>query len=230
MNAPNRSSSSYFHSRTSNADIRRFVVGPSGRSRHDARCRLRHGNDEGGAATMLDMNGSGGQKMVGFGRYDRPPGSRALGVVASWPGVLKGLRGAIDPAIYVGGSSRFQGAGYECGRTRRDLVFRVRSAQKEVWTLSTLSTSDWPGQRSDCPGFRMFPPLPSVSKARNPVRVPPRARHSPSSEGVFALTCVHSGWSGPSAKGRGVCLAPRVACEVMGERVQGRGWWTLRLL
>ena len=40
--------------------------------------------------------------------------------------------------------------------------------------------------------------------------------------GGFALTCVHSGWSGPSDTGRGVSLAPRVACLVVGERAQGR--------
>ena len=58
------------------------------------------------------------------------------------------------------------------------------------------------------------------SKAWHPVRVPSRAQDTPLAEGVFALTCVHSGWSGPSDTGRGVCLAPRVACLVVGERVQ----------
>lgn len=96
--------------------------------------------------------------------------------------------------------------------------------------MSTLFTPEWRVHPSDCLGFRMFSRLPSVIKDQNPVRVPPRAQHTPSSEGVFALTCVHSGWSGPSDTGRGVCLAPRVACLVVGERAQGRGWWALRLL
>lgn len=61
-----------------------------------------------------------------------------------------------------------------------------------VWTMSTLPTSDRSVQPPDCPGFRKFPPPPSVPKAQNPVRVPPRARHTLSSEGVFALTCVQS--------------------------------------
>ncbi|MDR6436764.1 hypothetical protein J2790_001885 [Paenarthrobacter nicotinovorans] len=98
-------------------------------------------------------------------------------------------------------------------------------AKIRVWTMSTLSTPDCLVHPSDCPGFRMFPPLPSNAKARNPVRVPPRARHTPSSEGVFALTCAHACWSGSSDMGRGVCLAPRVAFLVVGERVQGLGWF-----
>ena len=96
--------------------------------------------------------------------------------------------------------------------------------------MSTLSASDWPVQPPDWPGFRMFPRDPGNSKARNRVRVPPRAQQTPSSEGAFALTGVHSGWSGPSDTGRGVCLAPRVTCELVGERVQGRGWLALRWL
>jgi hypothetical protein len=55
--------------------------------------------------------------------------------------------------------------------------------------MSTLSASDWPVQPPDWPAFRMFPLDPSNDKAKNHVRVPPRARHTPSSEGVFALTC-----------------------------------------
>lgn len=105
------------------------------------------------------------------------------------------------------------------------LTLRALTATRtRVWTLFTLSTSNCLVHGPDCPGFRMFPRLPSNNKPWNHLRVPPRARHTPSSEGVFALTCVHSGWSGPSDTGRGVCLAPRDACLVVGERVQGRGW------
>ncbi len=96
-----------------------------------------------------------------------------------------------------------------------------KTGKKKVWTMFTLSTPDCPVHPPNWPGFRMFPPLPSVHKARNPVRVPPRARHTPSSEGVFALMCVHSGWSGPSDAGRGLCLAPRVACLVVGSGFRG---------
>ncbi len=118
----------------------------------------------------------------------------------------------------------------KAGLLRRVLAFMFSTEPREVWTMSALSSSDCLVQPPDWPGFRMFPPLPSDSKAWNPVRVPPRARHTPSSEGVFALTCVHSAWSGPYDTGRGVCLAPRVAYLVVGERVQGGGRWTLRWL
>jgi hypothetical protein len=87
-----------------------------------------------------------------------------------------------------------------------------------VRTVSTHWPSDWAVPRPDWPGLPMFPRDPSVCKAWNHVRVPPRAQHTPSSEGVFALTCVHSGWSGPSDTGRGVCLAPRFACLIVGGR------------
>jgi hypothetical protein len=55
--------------------------------------------------------------------------------------------------------------------------------------MSTLFASDRVGQPPDCPGLRMFPPLPIVSGPQNRVRVPPRAQYDPSSEG-FLLYCV----------------------------------------
>ncbi len=70
----------------------------------------------------------------------------------------------------------------------------------------------------------MFSGVPSVFKGRNAVRVPPRAQHSPSSEGVFALTCVQSLWSGPSdARLAGCGLAAPVAYG--GVWVAGSGSW-----
>ncbi|MFJ6535133.1 glycoside hydrolase family 3 C-terminal domain-containing protein [Paenarthrobacter sp. NPDC091711] len=45
--------------------------------------------------------------------------------------------------------------------------------------MSTPFVSNSLVQPPNCPAFRMFPRLPSVSKAWNPVRVPPRARHTP---------------------------------------------------
>lgn len=51
--------------------------------------------------------------------------------------------------------------------------------KREVWTLSTLCPPDWAVHRPDCPGLPMFSRVPSVYKARNPVRVPPRARVFP---------------------------------------------------
>lgn len=104
---------------------------------------------------------------------------------------------------------RFFGAGYECTTARQVALFGVRSTKKEVWTMSTLFTPDCLVQPPDWPGFRMFRPLPSVCVPENPARVPPRAQHDPSSEGSFALTYVHSRWSGPSEGCRGVCrLSP----------------------
>ena len=63
--------------------------------------------------------------------------------------------------------------------------------------MSTLSASDWPVQPPDWPGFRMFPPLPSIHKAKNRVRVPPRARHNPSSEGFLRLSVYKPGGQVP---------------------------------
>ena len=61
-------------------------------------------------------------------------------------------------------------------------------SKKEVWTMSTLSASDWPVQPPDWAGFRMFPRDPRKDKAGNRVRVPPRARHNPFSEGFLLLS------------------------------------------
>ena len=157
-----------------------------------------------------------GKRLVEFGLFDRPLARRTLEVVASsftrteWCHRAGSRQSLQSPPAGAHGSYRV-------------LVIGGLSTKKKVWTVSTPSAPDLPVRPSDWTGFRMFPPLPSVSKPRNPVRVPPRARHTPSSEGVFALMCVHSGWSGPSDIGCGVCLAPRVACSVVGERVQGRG-------
>jgi hypothetical protein len=77
------------------------------------------------------------------------------------------------------------------------------------------------GTAPHCPDsacFRHFPVFPGPGI---PVRVPPRARHTPSSEGVFALTCV-SRWSGPSDTGRGV---PGVAGRLFDCGGAGAGSW-----
>jgi hypothetical protein len=46
-------------------------------------------------------------------------------------------------------------------------------------------------RKVDWTGLAMFPRESRVCRGWKAVRVPPRAQHSPSSEGVFALTCVH---------------------------------------
>lgn len=51
--------------------------------------------------------------------------------------------------------------------------------------MSTLFVSDCLVEHSDYFGFRMFSRVPSVYKAGNAVRVPPRAQHTPSSEGFL---------------------------------------------
>ena len=180
------------YSRATNpkVDKGRSVVGFARRSCHDVWCRPRHVIDEGGAATVLDIHRSGGEGLVGFGLFDRPLGSRALEVgVSSWPGVSQGLRGASSGQSAEPAAVDFQALDMSAQGEHRVSVIGARSSKKEVWTMSTLLASDWPLQPPDWPGFRMFSPLPSVCKAWNPVRVPPRARHTPSSEGVFALTC-----------------------------------------
>ena len=181
---------------------------------------------KGGAAIVLDDPRSGVLRL-GFELFNRSVGV-ALRMLHFHPASgCRRAESAVDQAIFGGGSTRVE---CQCTRERRFLVLSVQPSKKEVWTMSTLSTWDCLVQPPDWPGFRRFPPVPSVCRAWNPVRVPPRARHTPSPEGVFALTCVHFGWSGPSDSGRGVCLAPRVACLVVGERVQGLGRWALRVL
>ncbi len=93
--------------------------------------------------------------------------------------------------------------------------------------MSTLFASDWLVRRPDWPGFRMFPGVPGVAKPWNPVRVPPRAQHTPLVRGVFCFNVCTFWLVGPSDTGRGVCLAPRVACEVVGGA--GSGSWLMRL-
>lgn len=61
-------------------------------------------------------------------------------------------------------------------------------SKERVWTMSTLIAPDRIVQPPDWPGFRLFPRDPSDSKAWNRVRVPPRARHNPSSEGFLLLS------------------------------------------
>ncbi|WP_431230608.1 Fic family protein [Paenarthrobacter nicotinovorans] len=129
--------------------------------------------------------------------------------------------------------------------------------KRSAWTLMVLLL--WiNGRRHDFTTDEGFEPVGGVAEELLNRRTPPRLFHSiwsraspdccPAraieapgwgcghcphgrSEGVFALAYVHSGWSGPSDTGRGLCLAPRVASEVVGgERVQGRGWLALRLL
>ncbi len=89
--------------------------------------------------------------------------------------------------------------------------------------MSTLLPSDWAVHRPDWLVLPMFSRVPGVSKAGNAVRVPPRAQHSPSSEGVFALTCVQSLTSASDAGGAGCGLAAAVAYEDVW--VAGSGPW-----
>ena len=52
-------------------------------------------------------------------------------------------------------------------------------------TMSTLFASECVEQPGDCFGSRMFSRVPSVFRAGNAVRVPPRAQHITSSEGLL---------------------------------------------
>jgi hypothetical protein len=58
------------------------------------------------------------------------------------------------------------------------------SGQKGVFTFCTLWASDLVVVVPDWAGFRRFPGEPSDCKGWNAVRVPPRAQHNPSSEGL----------------------------------------------
>ncbi len=84
---------------------------------------------------------------------------------------------------------RFPGPGHECAGTRQvPPVIRCSIEQKgSVESVHTFTSDCPPSLTPNWPGLRMFPPLPSVTKTWNPVRVPPRARHTPSSEGGFLL-------------------------------------------
>jgi hypothetical protein len=102
---------------------------------------------------------------------------------------------------------------------------------KDVCTMCTLSASDWAVHRPDCLGFGMFSGVPSVWKGWSAVRVPPRAQQVPSSEGIFALTCVQNLWWRPSdADARALALPPRWPVKLGGWRDQDLGWWVLRPL
>jgi hypothetical protein len=76
------------------------------------------------------------------------------------------------------------------------LLFLTR-ANLGVWTMSTDSASDRVVLRSDRPGFRTFPPLPSVCKGWNAVRVPPRARVFPGQGPVSLRVCTNCSHEDP---------------------------------
>jgi hypothetical protein len=80
---------------------------------------------------------------------------------------------------------RFPGAVHECLGTRRGPFAVFDRAKKKCGHCPPFSPRTNLVQPPDCPGFRMFLPIPSKDKARNPVRVPPRARHTPSSVGFL---------------------------------------------
>ncbi len=79
-----------------------------------------------------------------------------------------------------------------CSARLEDVAAATTYVEKRVWTMSTLFPSDWFVQPPDRPGFRRFPRDPSNGKAKNRVRVPPRARHNPLVRGVFAFKCVQT--------------------------------------
>lgn len=77
--------------------------------------------------------------------------------------VVRSVRGGSkEPGTCRGVGSYSQGLDSTPQRMSRILIFGGPSAKRRVWTMSTLSTSDWPVLPPDWPGFRMFPPLPSV--------------------------------------------------------------------
>lgn len=61
----------------------------------------------------------------------------------------------------------------------------LKAGEKWVWTLSTLWPSDCVVMVRNGLGLRMFSAIPCVCKGPKTVRVPPRAQHTPSSEGFL---------------------------------------------
>lgn len=79
-----------------------------------------------------------------------------------------------------------------------------QTLSERVWTMSTVSASDWAVHRPDWPGVGMFSGVPCVCRAWKTVRVPPWALQVPSSEGIFALTRVQRVYMVSSDAGPGV--------------------------
>lgn len=70
-------------------------------------------------------------------------------------------------------------------RGRQSLGVLQILSEKGVLTMSTDLASDWVVYRPDSDVLGMFSGVPCVFGAWNAVRVPPRAQHSPSSEGFL---------------------------------------------
>jgi hypothetical protein len=171
--------------RALNADNGCFVVWLGATSCHVPRCRPRHDIDEGGA-TVLDISSfsraecgrvlarSTGQCEPCLGGHGLIPGGNCM-------------RTGRCPfrSQFAEGQRPFRRARYECSAMCRVPFVGRRSNKKEVCTKYTLWASDWGVLGSDRVGFRMFPGESSVCRVGNAVRVPPRAQHSPSSEGFL---------------------------------------------
>ena len=110
------------------------------------------------------------------------------------------------------------------GRPRRPSLGDPFSGKSRVWTLSTLSSSYWSIQAPDGPVFRMFARTPSVFKAWNAVRVPPRAQHLPSSEGfLLQRVDIACGDVPLTLSWRAVAWLPRSLFKCVGWRVRVPG-------
>jgi hypothetical protein len=81
--------------------------------------------------------------------------------------------------------------------------------------MSTPSPSDWIVRRSDRGGFHMFLRVPSVGKAWNAVRVPPRAQCFPCSGACEPLNVYKSPFMGPCG-GPFLLIADALAAPSLG--------------
>jgi hypothetical protein len=196
---------------------------------HVLRWRLGHVLDEGGAPTVSS-----------YSSFWRVECRRVLGCSTGWRESCVGGLGLILTGGFTrterchpagnGGRGWFPVVGHE--------LAGEESGPRYRWSIDQQGSVDnvhtfRPGLARRPVGLARIPHVSATSQCFQGLE----SRSSPTSgtayplvRGGFALMCVHSGWSGPSDTGRGVCLAPRAACLIVGERVQGYGWLALRLL
>ena len=150
---------------------------------HVLRYRLGDVLDEGGAPTVSSYSSSpseGRRRVLGCSTGWRESCRAGHGPTLT---AVFTLTGKCHPACNLqgGGSADFLVQTMSAQGRVKSPYFGCDLAQKK-WTMSTTSTSDGSVPPPDCPGFRMFPPLPSVPKAWVPFEshlghgIPPRQR------------------------------------------------------
>lgn len=149
------------------------------------------------------------------GFWGAPPGHAALnatvhegvnggGIVMRWLATDSPARSAQEPTMSDGMtrllplvnptscstlSRQRNAAPFRCGA--RQFGGGLWWGEPGVWTVSTLSVTDWAVPVPYWPVLGMFPGESSVCKVRNPVRVPPRAQCFRRSGAFFVFLRVH---------------------------------------